>query len=66
MKSNLGYWDRILRAILGGVIMAAGIYFQTWLGIVGGVIFLTSVLSFCPIYFATGINSLKSEQKSKP
>jgi hypothetical protein len=61
MKSNLGYQDRVLRAILGGLIMAAGAYFKNWWGLVGGVLFFTSVFSFCPIYFTIGINSLKKK-----
>ena len=65
MKNNLGFIDRALRAILGGMIMVAGIYFQTWWGLIGGVIFLTSVFSFCPVYFATGFDSLNKELKSK-
>ncbi len=62
MKKNLGEIDRMLRIFLGWAIMFAGIYFNTWWGIVGGIIFLTSIFAFCPIYFSMGINSKESTQ----
>ena len=63
MESNLSKVDKILRALLGGVILTAGIYFNMWWGLAGGIIFLTSVFEFCPIYFLLGINSHKKEKK---
>jgi hypothetical protein len=50
MKTNIGNVDSILRAFLGLGVIGLGIYFHTWWGLVGGIIFLTSVFSFCPIY----------------
>ena len=50
MKANIGTIDRVLRALIGLGIIGLGIYFHTWLGLVGGIIFLTSVFSYCPIY----------------
>ncbi|MEI6815473.1 MAG: DUF2892 domain-containing protein [Bacteroidota bacterium] len=65
MKANLGYIDRMLRAILGGAVMAVGIYFSTWWGVVGGIVFLTSVFSFCPLYYIGGMNSAKEHYGRK-
>lgn len=59
MKSNIGKVDRVLRAVLGLAIIGLGIYYQTWWGIVGGIIFLTSVFSFCPIYAPFDWNTKK-------
>ncbi|MCX6292226.1 MAG: DUF2892 domain-containing protein [Bacteroidetes bacterium] len=50
MKTNIGKIDRMLRALVGAGIIGMGFYYQTWWGLVGGIIFLTSVFSFCPIY----------------
>ncbi len=63
MKTNMGTFDRILRVVVAVVI--AVLYFtgtiSGTLGIVllalGGIFLLTSVLSFCPLYFPFGINT---------
>jgi len=50
MKANIGTIDRLLRALLGIAVMSWGIYFQSWWGFIGGIIFITSVFSWCPVY----------------
>lgn len=59
MKSNVGSTDKIIRIILGVVIIAAGFYFKTWFGLVGIVPLLTAFVSFCPLYSIVGINTCK-------
>lgn len=59
MKSNVGSTDKIIRIILGVVIIAAGFYFKTWFGLVGIVPLLTAFVSFCPLYSLVGINTCK-------
>ena len=41
MKANVGSADRIIRFILGVVILALGFYFKSWWGIVGIVPIIT-------------------------
>lgn len=63
MKTNMGTLDRILRVVVAVVI--AILYFtgtiSGTLGIVllalGGIFFLTSVISFCPLYLPFGIST---------
>ncbi len=50
MKCNLGKADRIIRFILGSVIIGLGIYFKSWFGLIGGVLLITSLVGWCPIY----------------
>ncbi|MCC7451431.1 MAG: DUF2892 domain-containing protein [Anaerolineae bacterium] len=50
MKRNLGNLDRIIRTILGIAIMLAGLYFQTWLGVLGVVLLVTAAIGWCPLY----------------
>jgi hypothetical protein len=57
MKGNLGSLDRIVRFILGVVIIAGGLYLQTWFGVVGVVLVLTAALGFCPLYVPFGIST---------
>jgi len=67
MKKNMGQTDRVIRAILAAVF--AILYFTgTLSGVIGltlvivsGVFLLTSLISFCPLYFLLGINSLRKK-----
>jgi len=57
MKSNLGKTDKTIRFFLGVVIAVAGLYFQSWWGLLAIVPILTSLFSFCPLYSVLGISS---------
>lgn len=57
MKANMGSTDRIIRFILGAVIIALGLYFKSWLGVVGIVPFLTALINHCPAYNLIGIST---------
>lgn len=69
MKKNLGSADRIIRLILSAVLVIlflTDIITGTW-GIVSlivaGILILTSIVSFCPLYKILGITT--SDKKSK-
>lgn len=63
MKRNIGSADRITRIIIAAVI--ALLYFTStitgvWgivLMVAAGIILLTGIINFCPIYYALGINT---------
>ncbi len=57
MKPNVGGTDRIIRVILGVGIIAIGIYFKSWLGVIGVVPILTAAMGWCPAYIPFGISS---------
>jgi hypothetical protein len=59
MKANVGSSDKIIRIILGIVIIAAGFYFKSWFGLIGIVPLLTAFVSFCPLYSVIGVNTCK-------
>jgi len=59
MKCNVGNGDRILRAIVGIIIIAAGIYYQSWWGAVGVVPLLTAAIRWCPMYLPFGLRTNK-------
>jgi len=61
MKPNVGSVDRTLRVILGIVIIAAGVYFKSWWGLVGLAPILTAVIRWCPAYLPFGISTRKGE-----
>jgi hypothetical protein len=62
MKENLGTADRITRIFIGAVIITAGIYFETWLGLIGIVPLATSLIKFCPLYALFGISTCPAKE----
>ncbi|MCX6152383.1 MAG: DUF2892 domain-containing protein [Ignavibacteriales bacterium] len=59
MKKNVGGLDKNIRIGLAIIIFAAGLYFQSWWGLIGFGPLLTGLFSFCPLYAILGINSCK-------
>ena len=67
MNKNLGTTDRIIRVLLAVVI--AVLYFTgaisgtlaIILGLLGLILLLTSLVSFCPIYFPFKISTAKKQ-----
>jgi hypothetical protein len=57
MKTNVGEIDTIIRVALGVALLAAGYYYETWLGLVGVLLMLTAALGFCPAYSLFEINT---------
>jgi hypothetical protein len=68
MKKNMGTVDRAVRALLALVMV--GLYFGNIvtgvLGIVlmaaAGIFFLTSLISFCPLYTVVGFNTCPAKK----
>jgi hypothetical protein len=65
VKANVGSSDRIIRFILGVVIIALGFYFKSWWGVVGIVPILTGLLNFCPAYSLIGVSTKKKIETEK-
>jgi sulfite exporter TauE/SafE len=59
MKINVGSTERLLRIIVGVVIIALGIYYGSWWGVIGLVPLLTGLSRFCPLYSMLGMNTCK-------
>ncbi len=59
MKSNVGSVDRGIRILLGLVVIAAGIFYHSYLGAVGLVLLLTGIIGWCPAYLPFGISSCR-------
>ena len=62
MERNVGNFDRFLRISLGIAVIALGIFYQSWWGLVGLVPLLTALLNWCPAYSLIG---LSTERKIK-
>ena len=57
MQTNIGKADRFIRILIGVIIMAVGIYFETWWGALGLIPIVVALLRFCPLYVPLGINT---------
>ena len=61
MRKNMGKTDRILRAIIGTIVIAIGIFYQSWWGTLGLIPLITAIISWCPIYLPFKLSTNKSE-----
>ncbi|RMA58775.1 Protein of unknown function (DUF2892) [Ulvibacter antarcticus] len=66
MKVNMGGADRILRLILAAILVALYAY-DVFTGILGvillvaaGILVITSLVSFCPLYKVFGLRTCKA------
>jgi hypothetical protein len=63
MKQNIGKIDKIIRWIIGLVIISAGVYFRSWWGLLGLVPIVTASISLCPLYLPFGISTCNIKNK---
>ena len=62
MKKNVGSLDRTIRISLGIVIIALGIIFKSYLGLLGLIPLATSISGFCPLYTPFKISTKKDKE----
>ena len=65
MKKNIGSVDKTVRIILGVVIIALGLYYQSLWGLIGLLPLLTSLVGICPLYLPFGISTNKENPDTK-
>ena len=61
MTTNIGTVDRVVRVVVGLVIIGVGICFRSWWGLIGLLPLLTAVVRFCPAYVPFGISTCPTE-----
>lgn len=59
MKCNVGKTDKIIRIIVGLAIGAAGLYFNSWWGLLGIIPLGTALFGRCGLYVPFGISTRK-------
>jgi hypothetical protein len=62
MNMNVGTTDRILRITLGLGILGAGLYFKSWLGMLGLIPVITGIAGHCPMYCPLKISTRKRDR----
>jgi len=64
MNINEGSLDRIIRVILGLVVLSLWFVLQgsaQYLALIGLIPLITGIIGWCPLYTILGINTLKRE-----
>jgi len=59
MEKNVGRLDRWVRVVIGLGIIAAGVAYDSWWGLIGIVPFATALTGWCPLYFPLKISTTK-------
>ncbi len=58
-KKNEGTIDRIIRVVVGLVLIFLGMQYTAWLWILGLVVLATGVIGWCGLYQVLGISTCK-------
>ena len=58
---NVGGIDRIIRIVVGLVVIAWGVHAQNWLGTIGLVLVITGFIRWCPAYLPFGFKTCQSD-----
>ena len=61
MKCNIGKTDRIIRALIGLVVIAVGVYLKSWWGAIGLVPLFTAAIGWCGLYTLFGMSTCKAK-----
>ncbi len=65
-KKNVGNTDRIIRAILGVLLIIGAARSSSWVGgLIGAVLLATAYLRFCPAYSAFDLSTIKDDGAPK-
>jgi Protein of unknown function (DUF2892) len=62
MQTNVGNTDKLLRIVLGLILLGGAFFFtgsMRWIGLPGVIFIVTGLLNFCPLYQLLGINTCK-------
>jgi hypothetical protein len=59
MKVNVGSADKVVRVVIGLVIIAIGVVYKSWWGAIGLVPLATVALGWCPLYAIIGVSTRK-------
>ena len=65
MKKNVGSLDRLIRLMLGLVIIAWGVYAENWFGLLGIIPLTTAMLNWCPFYLPFKLSTINRNAKKK-
>ena len=59
MKNNVGRADKIIRIVVGLIIIVLGFVYSSWWGLIGLIPLITGLAGWCPLYLPFGISTCK-------
>ncbi len=62
MKKNIGKADKLIRVLVGVVVILLGIIYQSWWGLIGIIPLFTALSGTCLFYLPFGISTEKKKQ----
>jgi hypothetical protein len=65
MQCNVGENDKIVRWAVGIIILAVGLLYRNWLGLIGIIPMLTAIFGYCGLYKLLGISTCKDHPVEK-
>ena len=65
MKKNIGSADKIVRVLLGIVILLLGIVLHSWWGLLGIIPLFTALVGVCPAYLPFRFSTVKKPNTEK-
>ena len=63
MKKNVGTTDKVIRIVIGVGIAAAGIYYQSWWGLLAILPIASAIAGCCTLYNLVDISTCKTEKR---
>ena len=61
MKKNEGTFDRVVRVLVGLVIIAAGFKYGSYWGAIGLIPLITGLIGYCHLYAMLGMSTCKKK-----
>jgi hypothetical protein len=65
MSMNIGFTDRVIRFTLGLLLLSLVLLLDDhtrWIGLIGLIPLVTSMMGICPLYTALGISTCKPDE----
>lgn len=59
---NIGSTDKKLRLVIGFLLIAYGVYFNSWVGFIALIPILTATMNICPLYSLLGLSTCPMEK----
>jgi len=66
MKRNIGTRDRLMRALVGAAVLAAGLLAGSWWGLLGLVPLAAAIAGYCVPYALLGIDTARETPAARP
>jgi predicted RND superfamily exporter protein len=65
MLQNVGSADKIVRVVLGLVIIVLAVIYKSWFGVIAIIPLATAAIGWCPAYLPFGISTCRMKNKPK-